>query len=472
MILLDYNNRNMPGGQIILQSDAITDQDVYIVGNPQITFFKKVYKRHTNFYSERRFNIFETSKEISFGDTGVVAEIKKYGDLIGKIYLEVVVSGQANAKGIYTVNHFGNSLIKQVVLKIGGITIDTHQAQWLQIWKELYDDKVHKDYVDACSDNIQGGKDTTLNYTDDTNRTKNKLPDRMEGDCPLVFGGEGGGADFAANTTYRKKLQIPLRFFFNNHVGLSLPVCGMKTDKIELIFDFETQANLIGDATNITSLTLEKCELYVENHYLSKEEKMRFEQSTHEYLVEQVQLQKATLPASLGGSATELPNKNIEINSMNHPVKYLTWVVTNTGTAGSNSGQGPNYFTSLVPNSEHGNDGCYNTSTGSFSLSFNGTKTHLDTITMDYYTRILPKQYCKGNMPELDRIGIYSFALDPFNLDPSGSANFSRIRQIDIDIKVSNNTLSAVENKTIYIYAVNYNVFQVTNNKGFMKYKF
>ena len=91
---------------------------------------------------------------------------------------------------------------------------------------------------------------------------------------------------------------------------------------------------------------------------------------------------------------------------------------------------------------------------------------------MDHYTRTLPKRFCTRDMPELDRIGIYSFALDPMSLDPTGSVNFSRINQVDIDIKVSNNTITTVANKTIYIFAVNYNVFQVASNKGFMKYKF
>lgn len=462
----------MPGGKIILEMVGETDQNMYIIGNPQITFFKKVYRRHTNFYKEYRINLFDTNSKVTFGNKNISTTIKHYGDLVGEMYLEVVVSGQTNSKGVYTVNHFGNSLLKKVILKIGGITVDTHYAQWYQIWKELYDEKSQKDYVEAASDATYGGKATTLNYTNDTNRTVHKLPNRMEGNCPLVFSGQSAYGDFAENTTYRKKIQIPLRFFFNNHNGLALPLCAMKTDQVELIFDFETQANLIGNSTNITSLAIDSCELYAEHYFLSKEEKTRFTNSTHQYLVEQLQVQEELLPANQSVASTELPNKNIELNSFHHPVKYLAWVVTNPGTPGNNPGLGPNYFTSLVPNSEHGNDGCTTSTTGSFSLTFNGEPTYPNVISMDYFTRILPKRFCKRDMPELDRIGIYSFALDPLNLDPSGCANFSNIKQVEINIKVANNTITTVANKRIYIFAVNYNIFQVASNKGFMKYKF
>ena len=125
----------MVGGNIQLK--AIGKQDTHLIGNPQITFFKSVYRRHTNFYSEYKNITFENTNSISFGQTGVTAFIKKDGDLIGEMYLEVVIKGLSTKSGAYTVNHFGNSLIKKVDLNIGGRTIDTHHSQWLQIYKEL-----------------------------------------------------------------------------------------------------------------------------------------------------------------------------------------------------------------------------------------------------------------------------------------------------------------------------------------------
>ena len=221
------------------------------------------------------------------------------------------------------------------------------------------------------------------------------------------------------------------------------------------------------------SLSIDSIKLYGEFYFLDIDERNRFINGTHQYLIEQVQLHKETTETTDSTSTTTLPLKNYKLEDFKHPVKYMAWCVTNPGTytsGNSNAGRGPCYFTSLCPNSEHGNDGTYNNSTGEVQLRLNTINRFNTNLPMDYFTRLLPKRYCKGSMPNLDRIGIYSFAINPFSNEPSGACNFSRLLNIDIDLTIANNDVDTVSNKTIYIFAVNYNVLMISSGMGGLLY--
>ena len=88
---------------------------------------------------------------------------------------------------------------------------------------------------------------------------------------------------------------------------------------------------------------------------------------------------------------------------------------------------------------------------------------------MFYYTRLYPKKYCK-NIPSLDRIGFYSFALNPLEIEPSGTCNFSKINNKNIKIAFANNNLSNVSGKELYFFGVNYNVLIITDGMGVIRY--
>ena len=82
----------MGGG--LMQLVAYGAQDIYLTGNPQITFFKVVYRRHTNFSTESIQQTFNGT--VDFGNT-VTATISRNGDLIHRCYLETqVTSGNAD----------------------------------------------------------------------------------------------------------------------------------------------------------------------------------------------------------------------------------------------------------------------------------------------------------------------------------------------------------------------------------------
>ena len=132
----------MGGG--LMQLVAYGAQDIYLTGNPQITFFKVVYRRHTNFSMEaiqQNFN-----GEATFGRK-VTCTISRNGDLIHRMYLQTTLPAIDVSNGISTdntepkafrwLNWIGHVLIKEVQLEIGGQFIDKQYGDWLHIWNEL-----------------------------------------------------------------------------------------------------------------------------------------------------------------------------------------------------------------------------------------------------------------------------------------------------------------------------------------------
>lgn len=558
------------------------EQDVYLTGNPEISFFKKVFRRHTRFFKQYVQIPFDKSGNEQFGDN-LSARIRYDHHLLGEMFLELVVKGTSTAVNQYTVNHFGNSCIKDITFKIGSRTIDKHTGQWLQIYKELHEPNYQFSEIGShkSDSGLGGGRKITFNmdhsqesYTNDSITPLDtwSIEDRMCGDCPLVFGGltnsniasvtntitwtydetggaeedlwtsntahglqvndvvkfltSGGGAsgyatdvyyyvksipstttlllsntlggaviegtgDSAGNWTmqkvsnyksllvnnggafpvgeYEKKIRIPLRFFFTQSPGLALPMCAMQRggDPIRIDITLESGANLKGD---VGTLSLTSVKLYAEKYYLSKDELTRFQNGTHMYLIEQLQINGDTaIPTYTSG--TETDEKTIDLRSFMHPIKYFAFALQEEPSGGT-KGIGPCYFRSLVPNTFHGNDGCYNTSTGSLRLSLDSDVT-TERIELDYFTRILPKRICKGRIPDLDRIGVYSFSLNPLDLDPSGTCNFSLFNKKELNIKLSGNIDNLggyTGNKKLLIYAVNYNIFRVIGGHGGVLY--
>jgi hypothetical protein len=432
----------MGGSQI--QLVAYGRQDVHITGNPQITFFKNVFRRHTNFAMEPKQLYFDKPIRLANIDGKSVYTVKilKEADLVGGINLEVKVTGSSS--GGYTVNHFGNAIIKEARLKVGGAIIDTHYSQWRQIYQELYD-STNTSHLNE-SDSTGGGR--TIAYTSNSIFNINR---RTNGDEVLYFDN---------STSYSKTIHVPMRFWFNNSIGNVLPILALNNHEVLLELIFEDRTILDGSVT-ISDIDIKA---YGDYYYLDVEEKRKFSQSSHEYLIEQVTRIKTKTPSS-SKSLTELEEKTIELEFYN-PIKYITWVVINPSNSGDYKGMGPCYFTSLCSNSHTRNDG----NDGNVKFQFN-SEDRIITRPMSYYTRYLPKVYrYPKNIPNLDRIGMYSFAINPLDVNPTGTCNFSKILDKDMIISIANNTVSTVQSKELMIFAVNYNIFRVNGGMGGLAY--
>ena len=285
-------------------------QDIYISGNPQITFWKILYKRHTNFAVE--------SIEVTFNGQAdfnkrVTAVINRNADLMYKTYIQVVlpeVEMDSAGKGFRWLNYIGHRLINQVELEIGGQRIDRQYGDWMQIWTQLSTDAGTISVLDSMLGNthdlvlMKRGTGLDLDATCAANETTISCVPRAG--------------------TPAKTLYIPLQFWFCRNPGVAIPLIALQYHEVRINVDFETWQNCqyaetsIGLPTNsVTAQSLAAASLYVDYVYLDTEERRRFAQQTHEYLIEQLQFTGAE-------SITSSSNK-IQLN-FNHPVKELVWV--------------------------------------------------------------------------------------------------------------------------------------------------
>lgn len=384
-----------------MQLVAYGAQDVYLTGNPQITFFKHLYKRHTNFSMQSIQNTFSGS--VGF-DRKVTATIARTGDLITKCYVQatlpaVTASGASGFKWVDEVGHF---LIKSVEVEIGGQRIDKHYGTWLSIWSSLTTTKGHETgYASMIGDGLAAAADT--------------------------------------ETTDAYELYIPLQFWFCRHEGLALPLIALQYHEVKVSVEFESFANLVDptqpDYLSVPSLT--DASLYIDYIFLDTDERRKFAQTSHEYLIEQLQF---TGDESLSGL-----NNKIKL-SFNHPCKELVWVVQSTESKGNNYTDAADPSVGVNP-------------TVTAKLQLNGHDRFSERKGR-YFNEVQPYQH-HTNIPATG-INVYSFALNPEMHQPSGTANMSRIDNATLQLSVT----SASNDQYVKIYATNFNVLRIMSGMG------
>lgn len=307
----------MGGG--LMQLVSYGAQDIYITGNPQITFWKVLYKRHTNFAVE--------SIEVTFNGQAdfnkrVVAVINRNADLMYKTYVQVVLpqvdltpstgtfGSAASNQGFRWLSYIGHRLLKQVEVEIGGQRIDRQYGDWMQIWTQL---STEAGTVKAL--------DSLIGNTHDLVLMKRATGIALDATCSS---NETTISCIPRKGTPAKTLYIPLQFWFCRNPGLAIPLIALQYHEVRVNVDFETWQNCQyfeqgpGYAQAASAQSLAAASLYVDYVYLDTEERRRFAQQSHEYLIEQVQYTGAE-------SITSSSNK-IQLN-FNHPVKELQWVV-------------------------------------------------------------------------------------------------------------------------------------------------
>ena len=391
----------MGGG--LMQLVAYGAQDIYLTGNPQITFFKVVYRRHTNFSMEAIAQTFNGT--VGTGNT-VNATISRNGDLISKCYLEATVTASSGNLG----TNAGSALIDNVECEIGGQLIDRHYGHWLEVWSELTapNDAGIQAAFHGSTGVVVGDGATTL-----FQRTT----------------GMGGVAGVGSNTS-TSKLYIPLQFWFCRNPGLALPLIALQYHEVKIKFQFAASTKIHANAETIAA------ELFVDYIYLDTDERRRFAQVSHEYLIEQVQYQ------SFASSTTHM-----DLN-FNHQVKEIIW------TGG----------TATAPTTSAGISTPLAVGTGTYYLKLNGHD-RMSARDFSYFTRVQVMDHHSGygSLINDNSIAVYSFALKPEEHQPSGTCNFSRIDNAQL---VGTGSVSTLCN----VYAINYNVLRIMSGMGGLAY--
>jgi hypothetical protein len=471
----------MPGGAL-MQLVAYGASDVYLTGDPKVTFFQSAYKRHTNF-------AMETSQQTVSGNAGpgglVSVTLARSGDLVGDMF--VVLQPNCSSYGQLTSNNSGYDMnwvaeraFSSVELFIGGQSIDKHYQTWFRLYSEVFLNETKK-----------------MNY----------------GKMASIATSNNAGTSIAY-------AYLPLIFFFNRNPGLFLPLIALQYHEVRIDFTLSSQyANYFG--TNPFAVWAN----YV---YLDTVERDKFAKTPHEYLIEQVQYIN---PDPVGSSNENTPS--IIRMQYNHPVKELIWcyqnnsIATNpnalwnfsSSTANVNmtvnlnliaqAGAYPpanwtgapvifvpppitsSLYVSAASNVNTGNtitvqsnvltgnvfwteggvpqygataNNVYGQEVGPLhqaKIILNGTDRFVPQFGK-YFNQYQPYQYHSGS--PYPGIYMYSFALKPEELQPSGTCNFSRIdiAQIAVNLK----TGVPYQNLQQQMFAVNYNILRIQSGLG------
>jgi hypothetical protein len=519
--------KKMGGG--LMQLVAYGAQDIYLTSNPQITFFKIVYRRHTNFSRE-------TIEQTHTGTAGpgkqITVTISRNGDLVHKLYMEVT---NASTAGMLTLpNNLGNAMIDFAEIEIGGQTIDKIYGHWMEVWARLTEENPTRS-VGLISNNLI---DQHVQNVDDVMNAKldgGTISTHVEGDgadgkydimlidatssgsgmlrmanhvdhitkyqqlaCAggvcnhsSIFGNGAEGRS-GSGTKAPVKFSVPFPFWFCKNAGNSLPLIALQYHEVKLKIQFATVTTGCPPFTGVGSLGT-TAKVWAEYIYLDTPERRRFAQVSHEYLIEQLQRFESSITTAATGKGQGTLNLNF-----NHPVKELIFASDFEKTANDH------------PRSGYGNLLGWGDNDTKVTLKLNGHDRF--SAERDFYhfsrTQIWEHHTGPGNLYDgmegllngaihsgsgaaqkgsimynhdngshtaavrKDQIGVYSFALKPEEHQPSGTCNFSRIDSTRLTFKDVKSYTDGTTGTTIplIVYAINYNVLRIMSGMGGLAY--
>lgn len=482
-------------------------QDKYLIGNPEFTYFKSTYKRHTNFAIENMIINFtgETFLDINSNfNKKFYTIIPKNGDLIHRMYIMIKLEditqdiegingitkpidsddsqSEDNIKKQSCVSIFG--LIDYIEISIGDQLIDKHTGEWLHWYYQLF-----------------------------LNNSKNHIIGEMLNSHINTKGNIKGINKHKDGIIY-----IPLAFWFNRNIGLSLPLIALQYSDIKINLKLNKRTTFKNEnVKNLkmrNTLKINNIRLLVEYIHLDKQEKLLFSSNSHEYLIEQVQnnlrntilLKKGMLDKSY-----EDYNHKIEL-AFNNPIKEIFWAIQDDQSLCNIKGDSylddngdikirenkGNHLFNYWRNLDWKNRGHQFIEA---TLNLNGNDI-FDYQNANYFNSVMKYQFHSGygfnNMKDIASIDLnnhyrnidykkgsgiycYSFALNPENYQPSGTLNFSKLDKAELRLKIrrdlyNNSNINGkykgiLNQKFIKIYAINYNILNIFSGQCGLLFK-
>lgn len=479
----------MPGG--IIQLAVYGAQDYYLTSNPQISFFKSVYRRHTNFSMEM-INVLPTLENSlsSSTETNIEFAINRNADLVKDMYFVFTLPNiySTSVEKFQWIRNIGEFIIKEITFNIGSRQIDKQFGEWLHIWAEL---------------NLPEGKKDGYN--------------RMIGNVAELYDPESvsGSSSYPSETSVvpsikERKIYVPLQFWFNQSYGNAFPLIAMQYDsapviritlrKLNELYTIIDSSNRIApnssynigkfleynntDSTT-TNLSINPS-LEVNYIFLDKQERKRFAIVEHEYLIKQIQ----RVETEIAPTTSEKAN-NIELK-IQHPISDINWIARRTDLEAVNQWHNftnwplqdydPTISSYLTPDTNpFGSEYTINSTTypslkhkniiKSATLRLNGFE-RFDTKDSDMFN--LVNNYQHHQRISKDGINTYSFSLETYKYQPSGTCNMSRFNPIELQVttvphassSITGTSASPPYDYNVYIYAVNYNIFRMIGGLG------
>jgi hypothetical protein len=455
----------MPGG--LIQLLAWGNQNIYLNGNPSITFFKKIFQTHTNFSMESiRVNLSRTDANI-YEPTIFKAKIDRHGDLIQQIYfvfeLPDIIS--ETDKSFRWVDYIGEAFIDNYRISVGGSTIDRQTGEFLHIINSLTLDKNKRELYERM-----------IGHTPEMTRPQLvdvSIPDGVSGFVSTQYPASTNAQQMIS--IKGRKVYVPLNFWFNRESGQALPLVALQYSDTEVTIEVRPLAQLykllkLDDgfpryvapdtddpedrlagfvandfSTYLVSDTVLDVKAYLEVNYvfLDTLERKYLAYNPLQYLVEQ------TARIEFGG----LGENNTFDLVLQNPIKELLWVCKRNDLAAKN-----NWFEFT----DYRGANIMKTA----RIMFNGLNRMEDKDAM-YYSHIQPWQHHSGCSQE--GVYMYSFAINPEDHQPSGAVNASRIKRFQLVMSAVRPIDSSYEFGAT-VYAINYNILRISSGLAGLVY--
>lgn len=516
----------MPGG--VLQLAAYGAQDFYLTGNPQISFFKTVYRRYTNFAMEFYSLTSENNIGLSENDISTyVFDIRRHGDLISEIYFEFKLPNiYSEQEEFRWIKNIGFNIINKVSIYIGGSLIDENYGEWFDIWNELTLEESKRKNFNEMIGNVK-------ELYDPSNAPGNNgyYPYRNKNDTfiPSIIG---------------RKIRVPLIFWFNRNSSLAIPLVALQYHPVEIhieikkisdlytVLDTDTTSNkrnkrikplsniqnyslkysiqnftnqdevtynIQGTTSSLINFSIDPI-LLINYVFLDKEEMNKFAKSEHKFLIQQVR--RSDFKSIINNTTLTL--------QLQHPTSFLVIVCKRSDVEDRNDWN--NYTNWIDEDTPPYTDGFYNPFYEEYSSealsvekifdiyeNFTGTtndlKLKFDSKKTPYILKSLLLKlngterfsendseffnYLESNSfsKRIPKKGIlfYSFSLNPFEYQPSGTCNFSRFNNIELSLETVSTPIPNALGENLYkfdinVYSVNYNILRIISGMGNLEF--
>jgi len=420
----------MPGGGGLLQLVAQGKQDVFLTGNPQVTWFKMVYRRYTNFAIESQRLYFDGTPD--FGKR-MTCLIPRRGDLLGPMLLEITLPTLTLTTGqmVPYVNSVGHAIIEEISIEIGEQEIDKQTGEWMEVWNQLTIPPGQRAAFDVMIGRVNG------------------LNEPQSSNSPF-------------------KVYVPLQFWFNRNPGQYLPLIALQYHPIRLniklralqdLFYISSSLATVCGSLQVNKVSLGDISVWGDYIYLDTEERRRFVANSHEYLIEQIQY---TMPISIPKDSLQ---QNIRLE-FNHPIREFVWFVQRDIMVTNHEWFN---FSSITSSDQ----AIARNMLASAKLQVDGYD-RFEERDANYFRLVQPYQYHTNNPLQI-YIYVYSFSLRPEDFQPTGSLNASRIDNMVLQLTMEPDSTAARGtpqyspprgNARARVYARNHNILRVVNGFG------
>lgn len=541
-----------------MQLQAYGGENNYLNGNPELTFFKSVYRRYSNFSMELiSLNLDGPSELSNDSEIKLSCKIDRSGDLLSNMYfvftLPDIFSGyddsvsESNAEhSLYKfrwIQFIGTEIIKTATLTIGGNKISVLYGSWIRIWHEMFS-KTNVDLFNEMTGNV--GEMFMPDFSNGYNNeypTSTLSPDLTSDPASTSFSAYSTNPYLRPPSIRGRKIIVPLNFWFSENPGLSLPLLALQyhevyidielrrlselytiveTDETSSDFKKRVSPNVLNDKHHmmnfITNISPSKFtygedfsvdtytgwsfDPYIDVNYtfLGEEERTRFVDVSHSYLIHQVQRheflglkESETLDLFLNNPVKSIIWMGVrdDYEAVNKYGNYTKWELevfdegalpylrVSVGETTIDEEASGTVITDSLMEEYEANTICHKfnyTEYGqdifkSARLMFNGIS-RFESRTGDYFNHLQNLQHKTTNW--IPGVLCYHFSLNPTDIQPSGACNMSMVKSVQLEIELSDipktvNSEGETEDSylyNVYVYTVGYNVLRILGGMG------